>query len=94
MFSKINKFTLISIGLLIAGICLFIVSGYLYWALNDLYETLAYYHIESLTETNSKMSEHIFNLKFGIIKCSILGFVSWILSLVFFLKRKRSFNNK
>ena len=94
MFSQKNKFTLISIVLLIVGAGLFIVSGYLYWALNDLYETLANYHIESVTQTNSKMSEHIFNLKFGIIKCSILGFSSWILALVFFLKRKRNFNNK
>lgn len=94
MFSRINKFTLISIGLLIAGVGLFIVSGYLYWAMNDLYETLAYYHIESVTQTNSKMIEHISNLKFGIIKCSILGFVSWILAFTFFLMRKRSFKNK
>ena len=50
-------------------------------------QTFAYYGINEI-DYSEKIAVAFSNLKFGIIKFSILGVVSWILATIFFVKRK------
>ncbi len=84
-----NKFLIISIILLVIGLFFFGFAGYCYWTIRDMQETFAYYGIgENTYLSNAKTAPTFLNLKFGIVKFSILGLVSWVLAVVFFIKRK------
>ncbi len=83
-----NKLLIISVILIPVGISCFAVAGYFYWTLNQLFETLAYYGLQEQSNSNPKTAATVFDLKFGVVKFSILGAAAWILSIIFFLKRK------
>ena len=82
-----NKLLIISILLLIAGVLFFGIAGYCFWTIQDMRQTFAYYGINEI-DYSEKIAVAFSNLKFGIIKFSILGVVSWILATIFFVKRK------
>jgi len=55
----------------------------------DLHETFSCYGLKEKDYlANANTAATFANLKFGIIKFSIFGVIAWLLSLIFFLKRK------
>ena len=85
-----SKFLIISLVLLLIGAICFAVAGYFYWRLHEIFELLSYYSLEEQYYSNPRIAADVWNLKFGIIRCSIIGFASWMLSIIFFLKRKKA----
>jgi len=84
-----NKFLIISILLIIAGLFFFGFAGYCYWTIVYLQKMYAYYGIgEKIYLSNAETATMFLNLKFGIVKFSILGLVSWLLAIILFIKIK------
>ena len=84
-----NKYLISSILLTTVGIVCFVIAVYLYGSLQELFDLFAHYGLEEQYYSNPKVLETVFNLKFGIIKFTIIGFASLILSIILFLKRKK-----
>ncbi|CAN5116615.1 hypothetical protein BH20ACI1_BH20ACI1_26820 [soil metagenome] len=82
-----NKLLIISILLLITGLLFFGIAGYCFWTIQDMRQTFAYYGINE-TDYSEKIAIIFSNLKFGIVKFSILGTASCVLAIIFFIKRK------
>ena len=85
-----NKFTIISILLLILGILFFGIAGYSYWTMIDLHKTFGYYGLE---EKDYLLSEDVANtfadFKYGIVTFLVWGVIAWIAGIIFFFKRKK-----
>ncbi len=89
-----NKFLTTSILLFVVGIIFFGLAANCYRTILNLQELLGYYGIQSDTLTSGDAMETFAQLRFGIIKFSILGSVGWILGLIFFVKRKNKVLHK
>lgn len=86
-----NKFLIISILLFVVGIIFFGLAGNCYQSILNLQELYGYYGLQEKDYLLSvNVAETFASLKFGIIKFSIIGFASWILSIIFFWKRKKA----
>jgi hypothetical protein len=84
-----NKFLIFSVLLILSGFIFFGLAWYCYSTLQWLYKEMAYYGATSVLNTpGNKIYEMAFNLKFGLVKFSILGIVAWVLGIIFFFKRK------
>ncbi len=84
-----NKFLIISILLLILGVVFFGIAGYFFWTIQDLRQTFTHYGINE-TDYSEKIAIIFSDLRFGIIKFSIFGIISWLLAIIFFMKKERS----
>lgn len=83
-----NKFILVSIFLVVVGLVFFSLAIYSYYSLQNVLDLFSYYGMQEKDLSLSKdVSETIFNLKFGIVKFSVLGLLAWILGIIFYLKR-------
>lgn len=85
-----NKFLLVSIFLFLAGFLSFSLAIYSYYSLQNVIGVFSYYGLQEKDLSLSKdVAETIFNLKFGIVKFSILGLLAWILGIIFYWKRSK-----
>ncbi len=85
-----NKFLIIAGVLLIIGAISFGIAFFCFHEIQSLKETYEYYGIrESIYMSDEETASIFFNFKFGIIKFSIFGIISWILAGVLFYKRKK-----
>lgn len=87
-------FLITSILLFVAGVIFFGLAANCYSTILNLQELLGYYGIQSDNLTSGNAMETFAQLRFGIIKFSILGLVAWVLGLIFFVKRNNKLSYK
>lgn len=79
----------------VGSIICFGIAGFVYRTYLNIFNTFAYYGVaEKNIYSNPEILDTIANLKFGIIKFTILGILGIIFGLFFLLKKFKSYEQE
>ena len=98
LYSKrffMRKLKFISIILFVGSVVCFGIAIYVYQTYLNVLDTFAYYGFpEKDFDKYSEITTLLFDLKFGIIKFSVLGFLSLIGGLFLLLKKFKNYEQE
>ncbi len=83
-----NRNVVAAFVLLLVSVVCFSAAGYCFWAINDVYETLKYYGLESQYDNHDGITETINNFRFGMIKYSLGGLFCVFVAMILLIRKK------
>lgn len=90
-----NKIKLISVLMISGSVICFGIAGYVYRTYLNVLNTFAYYGLpEKDYEKYPEIMTTLFNLKFGVVKFSVLGVLSLLIGLFLLLKKFKSYEQE